>query len=225
MSKILLFVPIILAITLFTFFFFNLEVRNIKIDQNQNCLPQAVPPEELNILHKNIFLLSPAKLKADLINKYPCIDQVDIKKRIPSTIEIKIGQKQPVAKIEGTNLAITKDGLVMEHLKVGDLPIFYPPQNLQFQLGQKINDKTIAFTLELIWGLLKSDFTPVSIRIIDQSDVAVYARDNIIVIFSSQREVNSQIDSLQVILAQSKIDATKIAKIDLRFDKPVIVYK
>ena len=68
-------------------------------------------------------------------------------------------------------------------------------------------------------------FTPQNIRIVDGGDVAVYDTTGVIALFLPTKDATLQVDSLQAILAHSKIDEAKIAKIDLRFDKPVILNK
>jgi len=55
--------------------------------------------------------------------------------------------------------------------------------------------------------------------------ISVYNRESQAVIFTSEKNAGHQVDSLQLILSESKIDPSKIEKIDLRFAKPVITYK
>ena len=64
-----------------------------------------------------------------------------------------------------------------------------------------------------------------SIRILNPAMISVYNRENKAVIFTSEKDANVQVDSLQLILSESKIDPSKIDKIDMRFVKPVITYK
>lgn len=45
-----------------------------------------------------------------------------------------------------------------------------------------------------------------------------------LVIFTSQKDLESQVTSLQIILERFKIEGRKVRKIDFRFDKPVISY-
>lgn len=66
---------------------------------------------------------------------------------------------------------------------------------------------------------------PSTVRIVDANQIVVYSAKDISVIFSATKRASDQVDSLQLILAESKIDAAKIDKIDLRFAKPVVTYK
>jgi len=56
----------------------------------------------------------------------------------------------------------------------------------------------------------------------DVGSVEVELNDGLLVYFSSQSEINKQLDSLQLILQRAKIEGRLITTIDLRFDKPVV---
>lgn len=45
------------------------------------------------------------------------------------------------------------------------------------------------------------------------------------VIFSSKKDINEQVASLQLILARLTIEGKGLRRLDLRFDKPVIVFR
>ena len=105
------------------------------------------------------------------------------------------------------------------------IPTIFLTQSQSAQTFGKITDKNTLSALNIAANLLKSDFTPQNIRVLDQGDVAVYGNYAIVAIFTQAKNTNLQLDSLQSILARSKIDAAKIAKIDLRFDNPIVIYK
>ncbi len=131
---------------------------------------------------------------------------------------------EPAVQIEGTNLYLAENGQVLDRAS-SKKPLLYLDKNIKVQAGQKITDQQILFAVKIATGLTKSDFTAASIRLLDSRDIAVYSPQDAIAVFSSDKDANLQIDSLQQVLAKAKIDATKISKIDLRFDKPVIVFK
>lgn len=221
MRKLLLAVFII-VIFIFTVFFSPIfKIKNINITQNRNCLSR----DDLDIKGKNIFFLQKDNLTKALKDKLFCIEGIKITKQLPGAINFEIKTKDIVVKMEGTNFFATADGLIIESQENKDKPVFYPPTSLKFQNGQKVEDKVALFAFEIAHGLSKSDFNLASMRIVDPSDIAVYSQKNLVCIFSSKKTAAGQIDSLQKILAQAKIDASKIAKIDLRFDKPVITYE
>lgn len=129
----------------------------------------------------------------------------------------------PVLKIEGTSLALTPEGSVITTQE--NLPVLYLPGARSFKDGQIVSDNVVIFATKLASLLVKTDFPPATIRIITEREIVVYDARGKIAVFTAEKEANSQIDSLQQSLAVAKIDGDKIAKIDLRFGKPVVTFK
>lgn len=134
---------------------------------------------------------------------------------------------QPIVNIAGVNLTVDKNGLVSNgNLK--DKPTLFLPDNFKTTAGQKIEDKNVLFATILAADIAASDFAATNIRFLEPTVVAAYNSRNIIAIFSTQKSAEGQVDSLQQVLSKAKIDASKndtsLAKIDLRFDKPVVTY-
>ena len=220
-----LILAVIILIIVFALFYSPLfKVQKIDISQNQNCLATQDIFDELKN-SKNLFFISKRKLENTLKSKYSCIGTLEIKKIFPSKLQVNIAPKEPVVKIEGTSLMITDDGQVVEGILAKDKPIIFLPSDVKVVLGQKISEKTIIFAIQTTSKLLKSDFLPVNVRITGQDDVAIYNQLGQLAIFSSKKDKEEQVDSLQQVISKAKIDSAKIAKIDLRFDKPVISYR
>ncbi len=147
----------------------------------------------------------------------------------------KLGPKQPTAKqqeasaepvlhVDSSNLFLSPDGSVLG-TATSAKPELFLLKDTKLALGQKVKDAQILFAANLAKQLVKSDFSVASLRLLDSGDIAVYNQLNAIAIFSQNKDLSSEVDSLQKVLAKAKIDATKILKIDLRFDQPVITFK
>lgn len=200
-----------------------LTVKNIQINSAQDCLDKKFL--ESQYLGKNILFLNTSKIEGELKQKNSCLEEVTVSRSFPSTIQISAKSKVPVAKIDGTDLLATSDGLVIKKQLTTNIPTIYLQNPKEAKENTKLTDKPALIALEIAANLLKSDFTPSSIRLLDSSDIAVYSTGGIIALFTTQKAAAGQVDSLQSIMTKAKIDATKIEKIDLRFDKPVIVFK
>ena len=220
---------VLILLTLFAFFLLGIstlpifKVSHVQINQNQDCLTQT---EILSQTTKvNLIFLSKDKLTQKLKSQYSCLEGITIVKKFPYTLEVNIKVKTPVVRIEGTNFYATADGLIISDSDFPGLPTLYFGRNQDLKLGQKITDQVALNTLKLAAYLLKSDFAASSIRLISPDEIVAYSKTDYLAIFTSQKELGLQVDSLQAILAQSKIEPSKIAKVDLRFSKPVITYK
>lgn len=82
----------------------------------------------------------------------------------------------------------------------------------------------LSWTDQLVRNLQLNLLTIDKIEVVNSRQIKVFLADGPLVIFNSQRDQQRQLDSLQFILARTKIDGKRPAKIDLRFDKPVLVY-
>ena len=216
---------LILALIIYTIFFSDVfKIKTIQVAQ-ESCITREQVESTLSLTGKNTILINTEKLTRQLKDKYSCLENIQIKKIYPSTISIQTRSTQPVAKIDETDYLVTEGGLVIEKTQDTQLPKIYIPQGTEIKLNQKITSDKILFGLTLAREVAKTDFTPASVRFLEEGDVAVYSTQEAIALFSTTKSAAGQVDSLQSVLAKAKIDAAKIEKIDLRFDKPTIVYK
>ena len=219
------FIVAICVLVLASYFSPIFKIKSISFNEDQNCLTEEKQLQKYNLSVKNLLLLNLDKLTESLKSDFPCINELSIKKTFPTKLEFDVKSSQPVVEIEGSNLAIFKDGLVTQKDSSNKLPAIFMPPNVQANLGQKIINPTTLIAIEIAVLLTKTDFTVQNIRIIESTNIVAYDSNGTVVQFSSSKSPTAQVDSLQFILSKAKIDAVKIAKIDLRFDKPVISAK
>ena len=201
------------------------KVTRIEIDKQTSCLDSEKLLTDLELSQKFTFLISEQKIAEQIKQKYNCVSQIKIEKKLPSTIRVKVTLNEPILKIAETDLALTQDGQVVKLLDNQKLPIVYNIKQIKPEIGQKITDDDLVFAINLATQLQSSDFIPAGIRFIDPNNIAVYNVNSMTAIFTPQKDVTLQVNSLQQVLSKAKIDAVKIDKIDLRFEKPILVYK
>lgn len=63
---------------------------------------------------------------------------------------------------------------------------------------------------------------PKSTEVLSPTEFVIWLKDGLQVVMSSKKDIDSQLDSLQLILSRATIEGEKTKKIDLRFDKPVL---
>lgn len=212
-------VIVVALIMLFSPFF---KVKTVQIGQSANCLDQKTA--DANIKGQNIFFINSTQLALSITKAYDCSQNITVTKKYPSTIAIQVETTQPIVLVDGHDLGLTENGQFLKITNKGNKPTIFLPQTVSVAENQKVKDQSVLFALKIAAGLQKSDFIPTNIRMTEDNSIAVYSNQEFVVTFSTQKDVAGQIDSLQAILAKAKINASKISKIDLRFDKPVIVY-
>lgn len=218
-----IFICLISVIIVSAVTFSTLMVKSVHLQSNSNCLDEKVLLGKVD--KKNIILLDTDKLKEDIKKQSTCVENLKITKRYPNTIDFQLDQKEAVARIDGSQFSATEDGLIILASPNTQTPTIFLPQGVERNVDQKIKDASILFALKLVRSLQKSDFIPANVRITEQGDIAIYSSQEAIALFTLERSVDLQVDSLQSVIAKAKIDPSKIAKIDLRFDKPVLIYK
>lgn len=57
------------------------------------------------------------------------------------------------------------------------------------------------------------------------TDVVIILNDDIQVLFSTDKDYSAQIDSLQVTMDNLTIEGKRIARVDMRFERPVVTFK
>jgi cell division septal protein FtsQ len=200
-------------------------VRSIDVRGDENCLNKENVEANSNLLGKNIFLINTQQIEKNLKGKNSCLESISLSRRLPSKLVVSVKAKVPVAKIDGTDLLATVSGEVIKQQVTTNIPTIYLPGNVKATQGTKLESSNILSALGITAALLKSDFNPSSVRIVGPEDIAVYSTNETVALFTTRMSTASQVDSLQSILTKAKIDASKIAKLDLRFDKPIIIFK
>lgn len=208
-----------IALTVFLF-----KVSNVSIISEKPCFSKEELLKEVDATGKSIFLVSADKLSLQIKNKFSCIADLKISKKLPSTLVLDYKGKVPVAKLDGSENQLTADGLVIKSVSSDQVPAIFLPPNVNPQLGEQLKDPRILLSLQLADLLAKSDFAPSNIRFVNQT-ITIYNQQEAIAIFSTEKPALEQTNALQQVLAKAKIDSKKISKIDMRFNNPIIVFK
>lgn len=223
------FKPVILIFTICLIFLFSLFnifiVKNITVLEKDACVERENLINEAGILKKSVFLINAGSISNRLLKKFKCLENVEVLIRIPSSVEIKYYGVKPVARVDSSNLFLTSGGLaIIAQTSENHLPVFFLPQGIIVKERERISDLNSLLALEITNLLLKSDFVPTNVRIVNDS-ITVYNQQDSVVIFSTKKKAEIQSDSLQKVLAKVKMEPKKISKIDMRFDDPIIVFE
>lgn len=193
-----------------------------------SCKKEAIFFEELR--GQNIFLANTTKIPQKIKSQVLTIKEVKIKKRLPDEVLIEIIPRNSVAaltKDEKSWFLIDEDGFVFQKIfdKPKDLPvILINDPEVSFFIGGQVENEALIKTLSLL-DQLRGNFIPFKqIALLEKETINVFLNEPIVASFSTKKSVALQVDSLQFILRQSKIEGKMPAFIDLRFNKPVIKY-
>lgn len=219
-----------LAVSVFVLAFISVysplfEIKDVSFNDENECIEDPQGFASANLVGKSLIFFDPQKIANDIKAQFTCVDSISIDRKFPSSLEIDVKSQVPVAKIADSEFQITEGGLIINASDKYQVPTLFLPQGTSITQRTRIMDENVLKVLSIAKNLLKSDFNSSNIRILENNQIAIYSTSEMLVIFSSKKEAKGQVDTLQQILSEAKIDATKIEKIDMSFEKPVISYK
>lgn len=174
---------------------------------------------------KNILLFSLPKASKEIKKVHPEFFQVEIKKRLPQTLFFKIEIRKVAIAISqgGSFYLVDKEGVLLEKREANpDFPLIIFSGKIEQEVGSWIEDELLLKAIHLLYESKLRLLEPKSAQIISKRAIELILKNNLKVLFSSEKELREQLDSLQFIFERSKIEGGKLRQVDLRFDKPVV---
>lgn len=232
--KLLKTVFLIIGFSLFIFSFLQLlkgdffRIKQVVCFENSSsCQSDLWLKVNSLTLGKNIIFLSPQKITQEIDNQLPTIGSVKVEKKLPNKLIVRLDKRKPIAAIEtGSEYWLTDyQGIILEKLdQPADLPLIIGGGSNISSDNQRVESSSILASLDYLYKLLFNSIEAYRVEIINSSELAVYLRTGPKVLVSVENSHQQQVDSLQLVLTRTKIEGRKIKEIDLRFDKPVIIF-
>lgn len=108
------------------------------------------------------------------------------------------------------------DGTGLPLIRFEDQPV-----NVGSTVPRNLLDGVLTITHELE----KMNYHQTLLRVNRVNDLIVTTSEGLKLVFSLNKDLNIQLASLQLILQKAKIESRAIDSVDLRFNKPVVVYQ
>lgn len=181
---------------------------------------------ETNALGKNIFLLNTKNISEVVKNNFLAVKSVHVKKRFPRNIDIYIEERIPLAAVfdNAHNLyVVDNEGFVLgvTDERVNTLPtIDYEGEVL---IGQPISGDIVPVYMEIVANIKKQKLSVSSVSITD-SYSSLYLDDNMKVIIGNKKDITKTFDVISSLVTKLKLESKKAIKIDLRYDKVIVLY-
>lgn len=203
------------------------QIKKISCQVNGDPCSADLWAELMNeTLGRNIFFLSSGKLSEKIKKNHPEFFQVKISKQFPQNLLFEIKVRKAVVAIgkEGGDFYLAdKEGVLLEKInQPANWPLVLLGEAMSQKVGEKIQDEMILKEIKILNESKLRLLEPKSAQATSEKTIEVWFKDDLQVLFSGQKEIGEQLDSLQFIYERTKIEGEKPSKIDLRFDKPVI---
>lgn len=188
------------------------------------------PVEEqdfLYLLGKNILWLDSKAEAEGIIFLRPAYESVQLSRQLPQGILVTIIKRKPIGQASKDNnifYVFDQHGFVFGQGENNpSLPVVnvYP----EFPLALNLPNEILRKIVDLVRFLDEYQLAFKQFEIPDNRTVKIKTEDGQELIFGLQKSLKSQVASLQLILSRSKIEGKLIKSLDLRFDKPVAIFK
>ncbi|MFH2013772.1 MAG: hypothetical protein ABIJ17_02270 [Patescibacteria group bacterium] len=181
-----------------------------------------------NFDYKNIFLFTNKKIKIDLLNKFPKIADIQIKKNyFKRSIELEIEQRERLGIVCGDNcFYFDKTGFLFEDApRTSGSLILLINYNSDLNIGKNIfNEKFINQILEIRDYLVIETFIKAlnfNVEIFPITEIKVATNEGWYALFDLERDIQKQLLSLKVVLQEKIQHRENLEYIDLRIENRV----
>ncbi|MBU2545273.1 FtsQ-type POTRA domain-containing protein [Patescibacteria group bacterium] len=215
------------------------QIKNIQISETTKSLTEEIR----NIISENtgnIFLSDLKGISQDILEKYPQINNVNIKRKFPDKVIVQIQERQPVAVFCISSLISTlrifkpeeqgllncfhldEEGIVFEETsEIAEflvIKIKNPVRGLR--LGRKMIDKEYLEKILTI-GLELKDVQILEIYPYSKNRLDIKTSESWEVYFNAKENINPQIEELNILLKEKlpPEERGSLEYIDLRFEK------
>jgi hypothetical protein len=173
---------------------------------------------------KNLIFFPVDTTTQEILSQNPLVDHVELQKKYPHTLVIIATKRTPVARFpsQGIYWQLDKTGMVLgpdnESQRLPGILIDVPA----VQIGQKVSDARIIAGTTFLGRVLPF----LRVTSIEQYDtLSLLAKSEVTNILIPQKADQSAVaDTLQTMLSGFRIKGMMPNRIDLRFDKPVVIF-
>lgn len=184
-----------------------------------------------SIENQIIFFTNEERIKKDLILENPLIEKVDVKKKLPNTIILIPYFSDPTAQIQVSNgfFHLSKNGRILKKTKdkIDFFPLitFYQKFNYQsYQTGDYLRYSEIIYSLKAIEKIKSLGFNNIKEIKINNNNLIIFHIDEREIYFNAEKDIEKMFYELETIVKKIREEKKDFRKLDLRFNKPIIVF-
>ncbi|MFH1827477.1 MAG: FtsQ-type POTRA domain-containing protein [bacterium] len=205
------------------------KIKSIKVIPNSKKLVNNIDGLHL-VEGSNLFLLNTNKFINYLQESNPELSNVNIQKQYPNTLKIFYKLKEPIAFIKTNNgyLYLSDGAKILSKVKKIDSKkklteiLYYQIFDYSINsIGDTLDFTDIRYSLEFLKKIKNFELVVESIDINSPSMIRLNLNKSV-VIFTTEKDIDGQINNLDKIIRQFKVEGKSFSLLDLRFDKPIL---
>lgn len=203
---------VVYAVFLSSFF----QIKEIKISGNKTITTEEIVS---SFGQGNVFLVNTKEISREILEKFPKIANVSIKRELPDILSVQIEERKPVAVFsqDGDYFFIDKEGVIFEKTPEK------PSEMLIIKGEKELIQKERLEKILKINSKLKDDFRiPFEeILIVSEGRLNVKTLEGWEIYFNPEGNLDWQLEELAVLLKEKIPSGERgnLEYVDLRFDK------
>jgi len=175
-------------------------------------------------------LLSEEELQKNLVALNPIITKVQVTKQYPNKLVLNLHTVKPTVatKVADEYVLLAVNGRILQKLKTkpANLPELIYYQQLfkeQIKIGDLLGFKDIQIAIRFVDVLGSFGYRVKRVDINSFYMIRLELEDSREILVTTEKDIQKQEYQIKAILRQFKVDGTNFKRIDVRYDKPVMV--
>lgn len=160
-----------------------------------------------------------------LQNKFTSLEYIQIKKELPDKVIVAYKERAQVAIIRASNgdFVVDETGFIFSDAIEGiEAPVFEDLEHA-YNLKDHLKSERVTFALDVVQKLDALAISSQNFTLVNIHDVSVKTKEETEILFSDLKNLDIQIATLKILLENASQKQQVLKKIDLRFERPVIV--
>lgn len=179
---------------------------------------------DTKIIGMNLFFFPSDSVRSMLLHDYPEIKFLSFEKKFPDTLRVHLDLRQATAliKTRQSTITVSDDGVIL-HL-FSQVPKDIPTIEYDSSISAQMTTVTDLHILSALKFLKITEVTPNFLHIVTSANSIEFTINSTNVIISSEKDIQETYHSLQSLLTGFRIQGRIPKLLDLRFDKPVVLF-
>ncbi len=176
---------------------------------------------------KSIFLVNPRESGEELKNNFLGAKNVEVSKDYPDTIVVRIEERVPIALIRSSEnksyYLIDREGYVLG--EVSDEFMWLPKivYDGEVRVGAFINDRIVPVSVEILTEAGKAGLDVSSVSFKERYSKLYLGPTEVFI--SNLKDIKQSVSALEKLYKSLLLEGKSVTKIDLRYDKVIVLYE
>ena len=205
------------------------KIDSVEISGTQSFVSQTDLQEVVRnkVEGEAIFKINNRDLKRTLKDIFQGAKNIKVKKKYPSTISIEVFERVPLALVyndpSGDLYMVDDEGYVLGIVEEGKTNLSRIRYEGDIGVGLFVDKQMVPVYLELI-GALNEEKVYASSMSFSQNYVIIYLPEGVELLIGNEKDKLTSVKTATTLLKQLQLEGKKVKKIDLRYDKVIVLY-